>query len=316
MKNSLLKTDNKAKYSGLYFSVLVVAMLATSTLLALIFPNANLDNPDGNLLFTFFSFALSGLTILGVTVYYAFANEENLLQTFQWKKTSAKYYLLAVFAFVAVFFGLGNLNEIFIDFLSDKFGYVAHAVTLPSLNPFNYIMVVLTVCILPAVAEEIAMRGVVLKGVQTGKTVVNALIGGFIFSIYHMNPAQTPYQFAVGFIFSLIAIKSQSTLPTTIAHFLNNFVIINIEYFFPTFSFFGGVGIWSVAIPGLICFVALVVLLIIDGGDSNEKSEVKENGAQNYKEQSGSVKEFILTALVGLIVCLLVWILGLFPGEL
>ena len=83
MKNSLLKTDNKAKYSGLYFSVLIVAMLATSTLLGLMFPNADLNNPDGNLLFTFFSFALSGLTILGVTVYYAFANEENLLQTFQ-----------------------------------------------------------------------------------------------------------------------------------------------------------------------------------------------------------------------------------------
>lgn len=312
MKNSLLKTDNKAKYSGLYFSVLIVAMLAISTLLGLIFPNAIQNKPDDNLLFTFLSFALSGLTILGVTVYYAFANEENILQTFQWKKTSSKYYLIAVFAFVAVFFGLGNLNEIFIDFLSEKFGYEASTVTLPSLNPFNYIMVVLTVCILPAVAEEIAMRGIILKGIQTGKTVVNALIGGFIFAIYHMNPAQTPYQFAIGFIFSLIAIKSRSTLPTTITHFLNNFVIINIEYFFPTFSFFGGAGIWAVAIPGIICFVALVVLLIMDDGDVDEKAEVKATGAQNYKEQSGSVKDFVLTALVGFVVCVLVWVLGLF----
>ena len=312
MKNSLLKAENKANYSGVYFSVLVVAMLAMSVLLGLIFPNGNPSKPDENLVFTFLSFSLSGLTILGVTVYYAFANQENILRAFQWKKTSVKYYLIAVFAFVALFFGLGNLNEIFIKFLSDNFGYTASAVVLPAFTPLNYILVILTVCILPAVAEEIAMRGVLLKGVNTGKPVVNALIGGFIFSLYHMNPAQTPYQFAVGFIFSLIAIRSNSTLPTTLAHFLNNFVVVNIEYFFPAFSFFGGAGVWAVALPGIICFIAIVVLLIIDGEKPVEKESVQKAKNEEIELEDGSVKGFILSALVGVVICALVWITGFF----
>ena len=310
MKNSLLKAQNKASYSGLYFTVLVVAMLAMSVLLGLIFPNGNPSKPDENLAFTFLSFSLSGLTILGVTVYYSFANEEKILTTFKWQKTSLKYFLIAIFAFVAVFFGLGNLNEIFIDFLSEKFGYVANTVVLPTFTPLNYILVVLTVCVLPAVAEEIAMRGVILRGVTTGKIVVNALIGGLLFSFYHMNPAQTPYQFAVGFIFSLIAIKSRSTLPTTIAHFLNNFIVINIEYFFPTFSFFSGAGIWAVAIPAIICFVAIVVLLLID----KEDSSLIAKPVEGEEIEDGSLKNFLLSASVGIVICLLVWITGFFVG--
>ena len=313
MNNQILKTGSKAKNSGLYYTVLIISMLVASVVFAALFSGVKTTEPDDNLLYTFLSFAFSGVVIIAVTVGFSLYNGENIIQTCGYKKTSAKYYVIAFFAFVAIFFGLGNLNEIFVNFLIDNFGYKLQSVALPKFTPLNYALVVLTVCLIPAVAEEVAMRGVLLSGLKSGNIVINALIGGFLFSIYHMNPAQTSYQFAVGFVFSLIAIKSGSTLPTTVAHFLNNFIIINIEYFFPTFSFFNGAGIWAVVVPGLICLVAIVILLLIDAPESEKVAKPEnDSNAQNKDSSSGTLKEFFLSASVGAFACLLIWVLGLF----
>ena len=319
MNNQLLKTGTKAKTSGLYYTVLIMAMLFASIIFGVAFAGVKVVSPDDNLLYTFISFALSGIVIIAVTLGFSIYNKQNILQVCGYQKTSAKYYLIAFFAFVAIFFGLGNLNEIFVDFLADNFGYKMQSIVLPKFTPLNYALVILTVCALPAVAEEVAMRGVLLSGIKSENIAIKALIGGFLFSIYHMNPAQTPYQFAVGFIFSLIAIKSGSTLPTTVAHFLNNFVIVSIEYFFPTFSFYGGAGVWSVVVPGLICLVAIVILLLIDNGDGEkmakpDKTEktVKAQNGETTQSSDGTLKEFFLTVSVGAFACLLIWVLGLF----
>ena len=86
-----------------------------------------------------------------------------------------------------------------------------------------------------------------------------------------MNPAQTPYQFAVGFAFSLLAIKSGSILPSAVAHFLNNLAVVCIEYFFPSFIFVGEMAV-VVSILGSVVFVfALVLLLMEKGGKNQEK---------------------------------------------
>ena len=212
-----------------------------------------------------------------------------------YKKTELKYYLLAVGLFVSVFFGLANLNNLFIDFLADSFGYSPSVVELPRLTPANYVLVILTLCILPAVTEEIALRSVVQSGILSGNIIVNALIGGLLFALFHMNPAQTPYQFAVGFCFSLLSAKSKSTLPTTLAHFLNNLAVVTVEYFFPTLFTVGGWVTTAFTVLGVVCLVGIIALIIID------KSE---------KQEKGNLKVFFTCGLAGIVACALMWILN------
>ena len=159
-------------------------------------------------------------------------------------------------------------------------------------------MVVIVACVLPAITEEVALRAIVLNGVKTGSVVLNATIGGLLFSIYHMNPAQTPYQFMIGFVFSLVAIKSRSVLPTIIAHFLNNFAVICIEYFCPSFTVWGSSFAYFIVTLSLICLLFVIVLLVFD----------KDGGE---KQEKGGVKRFFAYATLGIAICVLMWVSAL-----
>ena len=234
------------------------------------------------------------LAIILVSLLFVWLRGEKLTKCFGWNKCDTKYYLIALVAFVLVFLGLANVNSAFVEFLSKKFGYEATNIVLPKFSVSNYILVVLTICVLPAVAEEIAMRGIVLRGIKSGNVILNAVLGGLLFSLFHMTPMQTLYQFAVGFVFSLIAIRSGSTIPTTITHFLNNFAIITIEYFCPTL--FADLGGWMLAItiPATVCLVVVTAMLIVRGNN-------KDQGSKQ------SLKNFFIYALAGIFICTFMW---------
>jgi membrane protease YdiL (CAAX protease family) len=185
----------------------------------------------------------------------------------------------------------------FIEFLSKNFDYVPTTVELPEFSVVNFILVTITLCILPAITEEIAFRGVVLKGVKCGNIYVNALIGGLLFSIFHMNPAQTPYQFAMGFCFSLIAIKSKSSLPVMLAHFLNNFIVVVVEYFFVS-VFSNDTILMITTITGLILLALFLVFIVRDKGQA-EKQDNKDG------------KQFFIYASIGIIICVAMWTINL-----
>ena len=284
----------RERSAGTYFSVLIIAMLVVSVAVsACLLPLG--DSALSSDWYKYLSFSLGGVTILLVTVGFSVYQKKPIMEYCGYKKTELKYYLLAGGLFVSVFFGLANLNNLFIDFLADSFGYSPSMVELPRLTPANYVLVILTLCILPAVTEEIALRSVVQSGILSGNIIVNALIGGLLFALFHMNPAQTPYQFAVGFCFSLLSAKSKSTLPTTLAHFLNNLAVVTVEYFFPTLFTVGGWVTTAFTVLGVVCLVGIIALIIIDRSEKQEK---------------GSLKVFFTCGLAGIVACALMWILN------
>lgn len=288
LNESLIKDDES--FSGLYFSFVIIFILAFSVLFSLV----TASMPATSDLYALLSFAVSPVAIICATLFFVYLKGESVIKVCGFAKTDVKYYVIALVAFVSVFFGLGHVNTAFVDFLSEKLGYDAAPITLPEFSAINYLSIVLTVCILPALAEEIAMRGIVLRGIKSGSVILNAVIGGLLFSLFHMSPMQTPYQFAVGFIFSLIAIRSGSTVPTVIAHFLNNFAIVTIEYFCPTLFAVQGGWMLAIIIPAIICAVAVTAFLII--------------GKDNGKAEKGNLKGFFLCALAGIVICVLMWI--------
>lgn len=296
LKEDLLKEDESS--SGLYFSFLVIFVITLSVIFsAFALSKGAVEELSTKTWYVFTSFALSPLAIIAFTLVFTYFKGESIIKTCGWQKTELKYYVIALMAFISVFFGLGNLNTAFVDFLSKKFGYTANAITLPAFSVTNYLLVILTVCILPAIAEEVAMRGILLRGIKTNGVLLKATIGGLLFSLYHMSPMQTPYQFAVGFVFSLIAIKSSSTLPTTVAHFLNNFAIVTIEYFCPTLLASKGGFTTVITVVATACLGMVIALLLID---------------KNCKEklEKGSLKNFFLYASFGIFICLAMWLSG------
>ena len=118
-----------------------------------------------------------------------------------------------------------------------------------------------------------------------------------------MNPAQTPYQLCVGGMFTWLALKSGSLLPSTAVHFLNNLIIVCFEYFAP--------GILDFPMPVTAVLTVLGVAAVVFGFFLTAKRETeKEEG-----KEKGEGKAFFRWAFAGIAVCVVMLIaqLARFP---
>ena len=219
-------------------------------------------------------------------------------------KCSPKYYLIGVLAVFGLLFALSPLNGLFISLL-EKIGYTAPQTDLPSLEGGGVAGVIIVAALFPAVCEELLFRGYILSNANLGVGSVRAVfLTGFLFSLYHGSPAQTIYQFICGCVFALIAVRSGSVLPTMLAHFLNNAVIVILE----ALSLVNADG--NVAMPyGAFIAVAVLAALSLAGALVWLILDKKPAAAK----QEGEVKNFFIWGSVGIFIMAIVWILSLFP---
>lgn len=91
---------------------------------------------------------------------------------------------------------------------------------------------VLILCILPAITEEIAFRGLVQHWMHSalpdGKAI---LMASALFSAMHLSVISAPYLFALGALLGYTRWKTGSLYPAMLIHFLHNFVVLT---YFPS----------------------------------------------------------------------------------
>ena len=79
------------------------------------------------------------------------------------------------------------------------------------------------VALLPAVAEEVTFRGVVLAGLRRSGSRWIAVVGSaLVFGLFHINPYHVVAAFAVGLLLGWVALESGSILPGILIHLANN----------------------------------------------------------------------------------------------
>lgn len=86
------------------------------------------------------------------------------------------------------------------------------------------------IAVLPAVAEEIVFRGVLLRTLATQKRRwVAVVMSSAVFGIYHVLPAQVVATFLLGCLLGLLTLRARSIVPAVVAHFLNNAIAIIVS---------------------------------------------------------------------------------------
>ncbi|GAB6168543.1 type II CAAX endopeptidase family protein [Clostridium carnis] len=85
-----------------------------------------------------------------------------------------------------------------------------------------YLILLSLVALLPAITEEVTIRGIVLSGYENINKYIAALITGLFFGILHLDPQQFLYAVALGFIFALVVRTTNSILAASIMHFIIN----------------------------------------------------------------------------------------------
>lgn len=305
-KTELFGSLTPSQSSGLVFTLVSVSAVVLSFAFLIVITLAGLTADEDFATkdwYLYCSFLLTPLAFCVSGVWVSLRTGRKCRQEAVSLKCSPKYFLLAL-SLQTGLLCLSQLNELFLEFLG-KFGYVDSSITLPSMDGFGFVGVLLAVAVVPAIFEEWIFRGLLLRGMRPFGTVGAVLIGGALFSLYHQNPAQTPYQFCCGAAFTLLTIRSGSILPTMLSHFINNALILLLTKLdvvtIPTPLFL------ALLLLSVACLLFSLWWLIV-----KEKRTLAP--VTDAKERRSGRRGFFLYAAVGVALCALTWLVVLFTG--
>ena len=156
---------------------------------------------------------------------------------------------------------LFQILAIAMEFLFNQFGLsIVKSIETASFTA-DSISMFLYVALIAPVFEEILFRGWILRTLEPYGRKFAIFASAFMFGIFHGNPVQTPYAFAVGLVLGYVTVE-YSMAWAIVLHVINNFVLGDIlPRLMQLLPDFAGELIWFVII-WCSAVAALVILLV------------------------------------------------------
>jgi membrane protease YdiL (CAAX protease family) len=86
------------------------------------------------------------------------------------------------------------------------------------------------IAMLPAIAEELIFRGVLLRSLATRLRPALAIaISAAVFALYHLQPGQMVTTFMLGLALGFLTLRARSVVPAMIVHLINNSIALLIS---------------------------------------------------------------------------------------
>lgn len=171
--------------------------------------------------------------------------------------------------------------------------YPQSSLTYP-LTTKNYFLSLISMAIMPAIAEELIFRGLIFKGLQKGGNRFAIIISSIMFSLYHLSLEQTIYPFLMGLVFAVIMCYENNIIYCMALHFTNNFITLTLQYFNISLAF----NHWSYYIIALICFAIFITLICF---------AIKKLSKNSQKSEINSENKAYLIAI--LIIMIILWLI-------
>lgn len=92
-----------------------------------------------------------------------------------------------------------------------------------------YIFLLLLVAVLPAITEEVTIRGVVLSGYEDKNIYLSCIVTGLLFGIMHLDPQQFLYATVLGGVLALVVRITNSIFAASLIHFFINGTSITLQ---------------------------------------------------------------------------------------
>lgn len=220
---------------------------------------------DGMSVMSWVSYAVTQAAFVAVVVIYAAVRRVDLPAVAKLRPTkSVGQYLLLVPISLVCIIAFFPLYMLFTSLLA-VMGYpTGSAVAAPAFsNPGVFVLAVFVMAVLPAVGEELLMRGTVLPAMASRGTWFGIFISALLFALMHNNPMQTVYQFCFGAVLAVIFMLSRSLLPCVILHFLNNLFTLTLTAYLPQVDeIIVGLGAYN-WLTGAVSLVAGCLLLAL-----------------------------------------------------
>ncbi len=300
-----MKTELTKRNSYEIFGVVVTVAIITSALLSEFFGSCKMGS------FVFWLKQTLYTVIVGaVGVVYCNAYGNNVTATLKIRtKPNGRQLLVAM---CAVFFLINFFAEIN-KLLEDFYVYVGlnkPTVSLPDTTGEQLFGYLLCACVLPAICEETVFRGVIANGLMTSLgRIKGALVSGVLFALFHMNPAQTLYQFVFGTVLALVYYDSGSLWASVLLHLFNNVLAVTFAYTLEKTGFYSDNFAVVLFTGGVMAaFFLWKYLRLTRNNATVQIAEEKTN--KTSRTQSGKTPYVFLA--VGIAVCVGLWIQRLF----
>lgn len=139
------------------------------------------------------------------------------------KRSAPKYAALYIIGAV----GAGYVLNLLINLLFPSFvEFFSVEANITADNPLDIILCIIMVAVLPAVLEEWAFRGVLLKNLlpygRTGAVVISSML----FGLAHLDPPRIIFATAFGLVLGMCYEYTGSLLISIIIHFINNSISV------------------------------------------------------------------------------------------
>lgn len=219
-----------------------------------------------------------GCFILGVVMdliiiacfFFFNKNKDNKIISKPSAKKIAIYIGVAVLCYLLLYPVVATVGKLIYLF------YPQSNLTYP-LTTKNYFLSLISMAIMPAIAEELLFRGLIFKGLQKGGNRFAIIVSSVMFSLYHLSLEQTIYPFLTGLVFAVIMCYENNIIYCMALHFTNNFITLTLEYFKISLSFEH----WSYYIIAIICFAIFTTLICLAIKKLNKNSKKSEINLEN-----------------------------------
>lgn len=285
-------------------AILIHTVLILTALLMQKFPKKSKDkNHSNNLGNTYKNVQSKGL--------------ESLIKNFDLDKkiTIQSAALMAIVAMISIVSFILLHNAVIDLFMRGGF-YNSGEIVIGNFGMF--VLLVFAMAVMPAISEELLFRGLIMKSLLPYGRIFAVVLSSFMFSLFHLNPAQTVYQFILGLLFAGVYLRTRNMWYPIILHFFNNFIIILHTYITQTLGTGSDVAFsWTVTMT-----VSTVVLAVLGGlilwkivqglRPSPEKQSLTSDEKENKKEKIVSKEKLgfkeIAWLFAGIGIAMFIWV--------
>ena len=149
---------------------------------------------------------------------------------FKYNKINFKAVLISIAIGVCVYIVTMFVGAIF-SYILALFGYSVSSSGTGEIGTWGgFLSSILLVAILPAICEETAHRGLLMKGFSDLGATRTIIYSGLLFGLMHLNISQFFYATIVGCFLVVLVMSSGSIIPAMIVHFMNNLLSVYFSY--------------------------------------------------------------------------------------
>lgn len=244
--------------------------------------------------------ALYSVTVGCTALLYAFVTKTQLPSaTGLNKKPPLTHILWGCLSAVFLIALMLPVNEWLLDAIEQA------GLTRPSVDlPLQFFPLLLVGTLIPSFTEEIVFRGTVAQSLAGQRTLPAVLASGALFSLFHLNAAQTLHQFVLGAFLALLMLRSGSVWTCVAVHFFNNFVAVVLSFVPIEEQLFTAMSPWLAAV-GAVGFALCVF------GYLKTTSDCRKGTAADDVNDLPMQRNSVFYLFVSVFVCIGLWIMNL-----